>query len=252
MLTLSMCIFKLYDSIFSKRFSIWLEQISFDNDQFAYRKNLSCQHAVFKLIQDSIEGFNKGHITIAVLIDLEGAFDALWHQGIIYQLHKAGLRGKALNIVWNILHSRNATIKVNNSQTDLHDLNTGACQGSSSAAVMFTFNIREMMKNVQSCKIKYSDDGNLYITGPPEQAQEMANILSQDLNNIAKWCHKWRTPINMSKTKYLILNRLNHDISINISTKGVGGVKFYLSFFLHFYICYRAIFPGFKKCSFVS
>ena len=34
--------------------------------------------------------------------------------------------------------------------------------------------------------------------------------------------------------------------------KGVGGVKFYLSFFLHFYACYRAIFPGFKKCSFVS
>ena len=221
MLTLSMCISKLYDSIFSKRFSIWLEQISFDNDQFAYRKNLSCQHAVFKLIQDSIEGFNKGHITIAVLIDLEGAFDALWHQGIIYQLHKAGLRGKALNIVWNILHSRNATIKVNNSQMDLHDLNTGACQGSSSAAVMFTFNIREMMKNVQSCKIKYSDDGNLYITGPPEQAQEMANILSQDLNNIAQWCHKWRTPINMSKTKYLILNRLNHDISINISINSI-------------------------------
>ena len=39
MLTLSMCISKLYDSIFSKRFSIWQEQISFDDDQFAYRLN---------------------------------------------------------------------------------------------------------------------------------------------------------------------------------------------------------------------
>ena len=38
----------------------------------------------------------------------------------------------------------------------------------------------------------------------------------------------------------------------NIFVKGVGGVKSYLSFFLHFYICYRPIFPGFKKCSFVS
>ena len=37
-----------------------------------------------------------------------------------------------------------------------------------------------------------------------------------------------------------------------LTVKGVGGVKFYLSFFLHFYICCRAIFPGFKKCSFVS
>ena len=190
MLTLSMCVSKLYDSIFSKRFSIWLEQISFDDDQFAYRKNLSCQHAVFKLVQESIEGFNKGHITIAVLIDLEGAFDALWHEGIIHKLHQAGLRGKCLRLIWNILHDRKATVKVNDTQKVVSDLQTGACQGSSSAAVMFTFNIRDMMKKVKSCRIKYSDDGNLYITGPPDKAQEMANLLSQDLNNISKWCFK--------------------------------------------------------------
>ena len=31
--------------------------------------------------------------------------------------------------------------------------------------------------------------------------------------------------------------------------KGVGGVKSHLFFFFHFYICYRSIFPCFKKCS---
>ena len=30
------------------------------------------------------------------------------------------------------------------------------------------------------------------------------------------------------------------------------GVKSHLFFFLHFFVCCRAIFPGFKKCSFVS
>ena len=127
MLTLSMCVSKLYDSIFSKRFSIWLEQISFDNDQFAYRKNLSCQHAVFKLIQDTTEGFNKDRITIAVLIHLEGAFDALWHQGLIHKLFQAGLSGRCLRIVWNILHDRHATVKVNDIEREIQDLETGAC-----------------------------------------------------------------------------------------------------------------------------
>ena len=38
----------------------------------------------------------------------------------------------------------------------------------------------------------------------------------------------------------------------DLAFKGVGGgVKSYLSFFLHFYICYRAIFSCFKKYSFV-
>ena len=117
----------------------------------------------------------------------------------------------------------NATLKVNDVEQDISDLDTGACQGSSSAAVMFTFNIRDMMKNVKSCRIKYSDDGNLYITGPPEKAQGMANLLSQDLNNISKWCFKWRTPINISKTKYMIWNRQNFDTPIDISIQSIAS-----------------------------
>ena len=78
---------ELYDGIFSRRFSTWLEQINFDEDQYAYRRNLSCQHAIFKLVQHTVENFNKGNITILLLIDLEGAFDALWHQGMILQLY---------------------------------------------------------------------------------------------------------------------------------------------------------------------
>ena len=217
MLTLSMCISKLYDGIFSRRFSTWLEQINFDEDQYAYRRNLSCQHAIFKLVQHTVENFNKGNITILLLIDLEGAFDALWHQGMILQLYNEGIRGKILNLVWNILHNRTALVKVNDLNKSIPCTDTGACQGNSSAAVMFTFLIRKMMKNTSCNKIKYSDDGNLYISGPPEEAQQMANTICNDLKLISKWSYKWRMPINLSKTKYMILNRFDSPLDINIS-----------------------------------
>ena len=59
MLTLSPCIAKIYDSVFSARFYKWLEHINFDDDQYAYRKHLSCQTAMFKFIQTVQENLNK-------------------------------------------------------------------------------------------------------------------------------------------------------------------------------------------------
>ena len=73
MLTLSPCIAKIYDSIFSERFYTWLEKIKFDENQFAYRKNLSCQMAMFKFLQHIQENTNNDNVTISVFLDLEGA-----------------------------------------------------------------------------------------------------------------------------------------------------------------------------------
>ena len=71
--------------------------------------------AVLKFIQHIQENFNLSKPpTIAVFIDLEGAFDAIWHQGLIYQLNNDAINGSILRLVNNILSSRSALCKVNN------------------------------------------------------------------------------------------------------------------------------------------
>ena len=51
---------KLYDD---HRRSLWLEQINFDDNQYVYRKKTSCNHALFYLSQNIIEGFNNNQAT---------------------------------------------------------------------------------------------------------------------------------------------------------------------------------------------
>ena len=139
MLTLMNWLAKLYDFIIADRFSLWLEQINFDNDQYAYRKKTSCNHALFYLSQNIIEGFNNNEATVALFVDLEGAFDAVWHQGLIYQLYQEGIRGNFLQITWNLLKERMALCEVNGKQEQIQCSETGTCQGSYSAAYYFTF-----------------------------------------------------------------------------------------------------------------
>ena len=196
-----------------------LGSINFDPDQYAYRKNLSCQMAMFNFIQNVQENFNKDKVTIAIFIDLEGAFDALWQKGLLYKLYSDGIYGNILKLINNILTNRKATCKVNNIQEDFNCSDTGACQGSISAALFFIYYIRDMMDDIKSKKVKYSDDGTIYDSCPPELLQHLAITMSEDLSKVMKWSNKWRMPMNLMKTNAMLFcknnNNYNFDISIN-------------------------------------
>ena len=217
MLTLSPCIAKIYDSIFAERFYKWLEKIEFDKDQFAYRKNHSCQMAMFKFIQHIQENFNKSKATMAIFIDLEGAFDAIWHQGLIYQLHNDGVNGNILKLVNNILSSRTALCKVNSINEEITCSDTGACQGNNSAALFFVYYIRKMMEDITCSKIKFSDDGTLYKSANIEDIPQLSMQMKEDLYKVMTWCNKWHMPINLEKTKCMLFSKDPENIKVNIS-----------------------------------
>ena len=70
-----------------------------------------------------------------------------------------------------------------------------------------------MSKNISN-HMKYADDGTIYITG--NNITNMEEIIQEDLQNINKWCDKWRMPINMKKTKVIVFRRNSPLTSINI------------------------------------
>ena len=50
---------------------------------------------------------------MAVMLDLEKAFDLVWHQGLLYKMEKVGLNGNILKFVADFLSDRsNGSIRV--------------------------------------------------------------------------------------------------------------------------------------------
>ena len=156
-------------------------------------------------------------MTLCLMIDLEGAFDAVWHQGLIFLMSQAGLSGNFLKTIWNYLIERTFICKVNSIKKICTNSNTGVGQGSNCAALLFIFYIREMMNNNISKYIKYADDGTIYITG--KNIKIMEELIQEDLQNINKWCEKWRMPINIKKTKVIVFRRNTSLPSINIKCR---------------------------------
>ncbi len=82
------------DTIVKTRFYIWLEENHIlDHMQTAYRQDENITQAMLSFVLRAFKGFSKGETTIAVSIDLEGAFDAVWRM----QSHS-----NFMNRVWEV------------------------------------------------------------------------------------------------------------------------------------------------------
>ena len=81
--------------------------------QHAYQQDKSIQQALLFFTLHVTKANRNGDSTVTCYLDLEGAFDAIWRDGIIFQLHEAGLSGNLLLIVTSYLSDRVVRNNVN-------------------------------------------------------------------------------------------------------------------------------------------
>ena len=83
-------IMKLFKRVIEQRLRSHLEHIRFINKhQSGFRKAKSTDDHLFRLSQSIMESFNRGEYVVAAFLDVEKAFDNVWHNGLrlkIFQL----------------------------------------------------------------------------------------------------------------------------------------------------------------------
>ncbi len=196
-LSLSSTVGKLFERIPTQRL-LWFLETTFNIDlhQFAYRKESSTVHALMHMMQTIKKGFDEDQVTVAALLDLEGAFDAVWRDGVIYQLKEAGITGRLLKYTISFFTNRTSRNLVNSHVSDWMNTSVGVPQGSILAPILFIFYVRTMTCNIPS-HIKYADDVTAMAThtDPDVAAQNLSN----NLTSIVEWNRKWRLTANPKK-----------------------------------------------------
>lgn len=66
-------------------------------EQAGFRNNMSTSNALMRFVQSVKEGFNTRKSTLAVFIDLKGAYDTVWRGKLLNKLKKYGVRGYMLS-----------------------------------------------------------------------------------------------------------------------------------------------------------
>ena len=65
-----------------------------------------------RLADEIHKAINNKQFTLSVVIDLEKAFDLVWHNGLLYNMKQVGLRGKVFKFVEDFLNYRSIQVRV--------------------------------------------------------------------------------------------------------------------------------------------
>ena len=88
-------IMKLFERVIEQRLRPHLENIGFLNKhQSDFRRAKSANDHLFRLSQSIVESVNRGEYVVAAFLDVEKAFDNVWHNGLRYKIFQLDLPTK--------------------------------------------------------------------------------------------------------------------------------------------------------------
>ena len=134
--------------------------------------------------------------TFVCYIDALKAFDKVNRHCLWYKLMKLGVNGKFLHAVQAMYDGSLPRVRVNNSFTDVFDVNSGVRQGCVLSPTLFSIYINDLANEIDAlhCGIDidgvmlsslfYADD--VALIAPDEQS------LQRMLDCVASWCSRWR------------------------------------------------------------
>ena len=107
-------IMKLFERVIEQRLPSHLEQIGFINKHLSgFRRTKSTNDHLYRLFQSIMESFNRGEHVVATFLDVEKAFDSIWHNGLRYKMFLLDLPTKMTRWLSNFLAGRVIQVNVN-------------------------------------------------------------------------------------------------------------------------------------------
>ena len=231
---ISSAILKLITSLINERIKKKVNEMNVINkNQIGFQEHARTSDHLFALKHVVNKYVTTGKKKLyACFVDLKKAFDSVWHKGIFYKLENLGLHGNLLSLVKCIYKNTKCAVREGDRITQFFSFRKGVRQGCPMSPLLFNLYINDVfevinnsvdspiyIKNKQVNALMYADD--LVILGQTE------NELQMCVENLLKYCQRWKLEINTKKTKCIVFNRGNRLCKANISVnnKSIENVK---------------------------
>ena len=175
------------------------------DEQFAFRQNHSTVLQLTKLIDKISENLNQGIQTAAIFLDVEKAFDTVWHDGLLHKMMSMNIPLQLIKITESFLSDRTFSVKIENQNSAVRKANAGVPQGSCLSPTLFNIYTNDLPTNSNSRVSLFADDTMFYCSN--HNARFASLQLQKQVNLASDWFKKWRLRINESKTIAILFGR---------------------------------------------
>ena len=207
-ISLGSCLSKLFESCVKVRFEKKLSRVREENKrQSAYKKNRGTQENVLKLTEDVVNAFNKRECALGAFLDVSGAFDKVWKEGLVIKIARWGIGQNLTRLICNFLTARSLVVKIGSMVSNLVLLFAGTPQGSVLSPILFNAYMDDLWQLIPEGVelLQYADDICIYATGTnPEMCAEK---IQKALLVIERWAGVWRISMAPEKSKWILFSK---------------------------------------------
>ena len=204
-ISLLSCIGKLFEKILANRIRGELEKRKFFNQwQLGYRNKRCAMEHILRLTDDALTGLQANRLGVAVFIDVEKAFDSVWHNGLRYRLMNSELPNKIIRLMSSFISDRTITVKINDEMSDKVKLNAGTPQGSVLSPHLFLMYVNDIPVDPMTNQVKisqFADDLGMWTFGPN------ATYVQYRIHKKLWALEKWRIKLKFKKTQLIVLKK---------------------------------------------
>lgn len=196
---------KVLEKIINKRLIWYLESTrSISVQQCGFRRNHSTIDNLSTLHTDICTAFKRNLILIS--LDLQKAYDMVWRDRVITILSKWGITEHMLKYLEHFLTNRSFKVKIQNSASNIYNIENVLPQGSALSTTLFLAAINDICNNLPfPVKHKlFADDCNIYCSGTNYSTS--IKLIQESLNILSQWASKTGFIFSPSKTQGIIFS----------------------------------------------
>lgn len=168
--------------------------------QFGFRRKHSTIQQCHRIVNKILENLEQKKMCTATFLDIQQAFDKVWHEGILYKL-KIHFPQQIYLLLKSYLSERYFQVKINQAVSKYSLIKSGVPQGSVLGPFLYLLYTADIPATSNTTIATFADD--TAILSAHDDPVTASTNLQTHLNLLQNWLLKWRIKVNTNKSSQI-------------------------------------------------